>query len=263
MRPTRILAALAVVASAALPLQAQDRISVGQTVRGTLTASSPTLDDGSHYATYTLGGRSGQRVTVTLRSSDFDAYLAVGRMSGGEFASIETDDDGAGGTDSRVTLTLPSSGDYVIRANTLSEGETGAFTLEVASGGESGGGGTGGSDIVSAQLDSAASMMRSNGMTPRGEPVRGSLANGAMREVTIQLPAGETMVFVGMCDRSCSDVDLTVFGPGGTELGADVLDDDAPIVKVENGRAGAYRVRVHMASCSADSCDFGLRVFGS
>ncbi|HEX2201952.1 MAG TPA: hypothetical protein VHG91_01585 [Longimicrobium sp.] len=266
MNSTRILAALAIVAGAALPLQAQDRIAVGQTVRGALTASSPTLDDDSHYAMYTLGGRSGQRVTVTMRSGDFDAYLAVGRMSGGEFESIETDDDGAGGTDARVTLTFPSTGDYAIRANTLAGGETGAFTLEVAAGGESGGGASGGArggDLVATLIDTSTVMMRNAGLSPRGAPVRGTLASGAAEEVTLQVAAGAVLAFVGVCDGSCSDLDLTVFGPDGSMLGSDVLDDDAPIVKVENGRAGTYRVRVQMAACGAASCGYGVRAFGN
>lgn len=267
MKSTRILAAaLALAAGAALPLQAQNRIAVGQTVRGTLTASSPTLDDGSHYATYTLAGRSGQTVTITLRSGDFDAYLSVGRGTGGDYESIETDDDGAGGTDSRVTITFPSSGDYVIRANTLSEGETGAFTLEVAAGGSPGvsnnGGGASG-DMVAILLDSAVVMMGRGGLTPRSTASRGSLADGATRDITVQVSGGSTLAFVGLCDESCSDLDLTVYGPNGTELGSDVLEDDAPIVKVENARPGAYRVRVSMADCSAATCGYGVRVFGN
>lgn len=267
MRPTRILAALALVAGAALPLQAQDRISVGQTVRGTLTSSSPTLDDDSHYAIYTLGGRSGQQVTVTLRSGDFDAYLAVGRMSKGQFEPIETDDDGAGGTDSRVTLTFPSTGDYAIRANTLAGGETGAFTLEVAAGAVAGGGGSSGGgsggDMVAMLMDTSSVMMRNAGLTPRGAPSRGTLANGSAEDVTLQVAAGAVLAFVGVCDGSCSDLDLTVFGPDGSMLGSDVLDDDAPIVKVENGRAGTYRLRVQMATCNAASCGYAVRAFGN
>ena len=34
------------------------------------------LDDGSHYDIYTFSGPAGQRVRITLRSDDFDAFLA-------------------------------------------------------------------------------------------------------------------------------------------------------------------------------------------
>jgi hypothetical protein len=267
MKSSRILAAaLVMAAGAALPLHAQGRIAVGQTVRGSLTSSSPTLDDGSHYAEYTVSGRSGQQVTITLRSSDFDAYLAVGRMAGKEFQSIETDDDGAGGTDAQVTLAFPSTGDFVIRANTLSDGETGAFTLEVAAGGggggsNGGGGSTSSGGVLGMLLDSTAAVMSRGGMTSRTPPQRGSLANGASQEITVQLAAASVLAIMGVCDESCSDLDLTVFGPNGAELGSDVLTDDAPIVRVDNARPGTYRIRVQMAACSAATCAYGVRVF--
>jgi hypothetical protein len=270
MHAIRILAAAATLAAAtALPLQAQGRIAVGQTLRGTLSESSPTLDDGSHYATYTIAGTSGQTVTITLRSEDFDAYLSVGRMSGGEYSAIETDDDGAGGTDAQVTLTFPSTGSYVIRANTLSEGETGDFTLQVAAGGGGGGGGSNngggasnGGGMVGMLLDSAVVMMRNASLNPRGGATRGALASGASRDISVTLQAGEVFAFLGVCDQSCSDLDMTVYGPDGNEVGSDVLPDDAPIVRVDNPRAGTYRVRVTMATCSASTCEFGMRVMG-
>jgi hypothetical protein len=135
MLRTSLLAAGAVLVLA-LPLHAQAPIRVGQTVRGELSATDPKAGDDSHYDLYTFRARQGERVTFTLRSSAFDAYLAVGRMEGGEFDQIESDDDGAGGTDARVSITFPEAGDYLVRANSLGEGETGAYTLTAEAGGE-------------------------------------------------------------------------------------------------------------------------------
>lgn len=108
-------------------------IGMGQTVNGALGESSPQEEDGTYYDQYTFRGRAGQTVQITQRSSAFDSYLNVGRMQGGEFQSIKTDDDGAGGNDSRMTITLPSDGDYVIHANSLSRA-TGAYTLTLEPG---------------------------------------------------------------------------------------------------------------------------------
>lgn len=116
---------------AALPAAAQSTIRPGDSVQGSLSSSDPSLDDGSHYDCFNLQARAGERIAVTLRSNDFDAYLGVveGRNcpSGG---TSETDDDGAGGTDSRLQMTL-GSGPYSIRANSLSDGEVGRYTLTV------------------------------------------------------------------------------------------------------------------------------------
>ncbi|HEX2190659.1 MAG TPA: PPC domain-containing protein [Longimicrobiaceae bacterium] len=109
-------------------------VRVGQTVSGRLDASDPKLDDDSHYDLWTFTARAGDGVTASLSSSDFDAFLVLGRMQNGEFQEIESDDDGAGGTDARVSATLAEAGAYTLRVNTLRGGETGAYRLELASG---------------------------------------------------------------------------------------------------------------------------------
>lgn len=262
MRARSLAAGLALAACAALPLSAQTPIAVGQTVRGSLASSDAVLEDGSYYDLYSLRLGAGQTVTITLRSDAFDAFLAVGRMSGGEMEVMESDDDSGGGTDSRVVLRASAAGTYTIRANSLSEGETGAYSLEVAAGGEADDEPRG-RDMVTMLLDSATSMMGAGGFAPRSAASFGMLENGDDVEITIQVSGGGVLGFVGVCDESCSDLDLTVFGPNGDELGADLLPDDAPIVRVENARAGAYRVRVSMASCgAAGGCNFGVRAYG-
>jgi hypothetical protein len=129
------LAAAFLAALAAVPADAQRTITAGQTVTSRIDESDPKLDDDSHYEIWNYSGRAGERLTITLRSSDFDAYLAFGKMEEGECPDeCDTDDDGAGDTDSKVVVTLTSDGTYQIRANTLSGGETGAYTLTVESG---------------------------------------------------------------------------------------------------------------------------------
>jgi hypothetical protein len=107
-------------------------LQLGRSVSGTLAETDASLDeDESFYDTYTLRGRRGQRVVVEMRSDSFDTFLHLGRMQGREFESMETDDDGLEGTDSRLRYTLPEDGEYVIRANSVGSGETGPYTLEV------------------------------------------------------------------------------------------------------------------------------------
>ena len=103
-------------------------ITVGQTVRGTISASDPKLDDGSHYDSWRLRGQRGQRVEIVMESTDFDAYLKL--AAEGKDEEVETDDDGAGGTNARIIATL-EDGEYTISANTLSADETGSYTLRV------------------------------------------------------------------------------------------------------------------------------------
>ena len=102
-------------------------IRVGQTVRGRLGSVSAALADGSPYADHVLTVASAQRLRITMRSAQFDTYLGV--SAGG--AALVTDDDGAGGTDSRVEIDVPAGATVLIRANALSRGMEGVYTLHV------------------------------------------------------------------------------------------------------------------------------------
>lgn len=88
----------------------------------------------------------------------------------------------------------------------------------------------------------------------------GSLNNNQYGEYTVQVPAGETVVFAGICDEDCSDVDLKI-SMNGRSLGEDVLDDDAPIVMLQNFGGGLVTVRVEMPACSVNPCGFRVMVF--
>jgi hypothetical protein len=112
-------------------LESARPIAAGATVTGRLEESDPLLEDFSHYHWWVYQGRAGETLTLTMRSEDFDTFLAFGQVRNGAFDSLETDDDGAGGTDSRITTTLPADGLYVIQANSLSAGSTGAYTLQL------------------------------------------------------------------------------------------------------------------------------------
>lgn len=109
-------------------------IAAGDRVRGRLSSSDPTLDNGAAFHLYTYQGRRGERVTITLRSTDFDAMLVLGLRGGrhGVGTVLTRDDDGAGGRDSRIDFTLPNDGEVVIRVNPLLP-ETGEYQLEVES----------------------------------------------------------------------------------------------------------------------------------
>lgn len=101
----------------------------GSTATGSLTGSDPTLPDGSHFHAYTLQGQAGDRVTVSLSSTDFDTYVGVNRN--GEV--LAENDDAGGTTNSQVELTLPSSGAYTVVVTSYAAGATGAYTVSAES----------------------------------------------------------------------------------------------------------------------------------
>ncbi|HST61779.1 MAG TPA: hypothetical protein VLK84_23970 [Longimicrobium sp.] len=103
----------------------------GSTVVGRLDRVDRRLEDGSLYEDWTYRGEAGETVRLHMRSPDFDAYLAFGRMVNGAWEELAHNDDGAEGTGSDLTVTLPADGEYVIRANAFSSGSSGRYTLVV------------------------------------------------------------------------------------------------------------------------------------
>ncbi|HEX5870297.1 MAG TPA: hypothetical protein VFY65_07780 [Longimicrobium sp.] len=107
-------------------------LRAGQAVRGTLARGDATLDDGSWYDNYSYTARRGERIVVRMESGDFDTVLGV--SSAREDADdLVMDDDGGGGTNSRVQYTATADGVILIRANALNAGEGGSYTIVLES----------------------------------------------------------------------------------------------------------------------------------
>jgi len=106
-------------------------IRVGQNLSGRLAETDVVDDDDTYYDTYTISGQQGQRLQIEMAADSFDTFVNFGKMDGDSFTSLRTDDDGGGGTNSRLRITLPETGNYVIRANSVGAGATGAYTLVV------------------------------------------------------------------------------------------------------------------------------------
>lgn len=98
---------------------------------GAISDSDDEADDGSLFDAYRIMARAGEKVTITMRSSAVDSYLALGRMIDGEWAQLAYDDDGAGGNNARVEFAFEEDGEYLVRANTVGAGKTGAYTIRL------------------------------------------------------------------------------------------------------------------------------------
>ncbi|NBB50808.1 hypothetical protein GVN24_21240 [Rhizobium sp. CRIBSB] len=111
--------------------QAQQAINVGGSRAGTLESGDGTLNSGEYSDVYTLQGRAGQQVTISLNSGDFDTYLMVRGPSG---FSEDNDDREEGDTNAQLSIRLPASGVYRIQATSYQAGETGSYRISVAEG---------------------------------------------------------------------------------------------------------------------------------
>jgi hypothetical protein len=98
--------------------------TLGTTVNGTLTAADCTFQDGTYVDYYGFTLATSRQVTITLRSTQIDAYLVL-------FSStptvIEENNNGGGGSDAQIVRTL-APGIYYIAANSFAL-QTGGYTL--------------------------------------------------------------------------------------------------------------------------------------
>ncbi len=112
-------------------------ISSGQTVNGALDSTDCRYPSGSdHFSdAYTFSGTSGQQISITMSSGAFDTLLFLNGPNG---VQVATDDDGGGGTNSRIPatsgfFTLPSTGTYTIQASSFSANTAGTYSLALTS----------------------------------------------------------------------------------------------------------------------------------
>ena len=83
------------------------------------------------YHDWTFSAREGERLSISLRSSDFDTYLILNRLQGNNVARIAANDDAPGaGNNSRIEATTPATGDYVIRVQSA-DSAGGGYSLRV------------------------------------------------------------------------------------------------------------------------------------
>jgi hypothetical protein len=95
-------------------------------ISGSLTEADYVALDGSPVQAWRYRGTGGEDVTFDLVSDEFDAvlYLLGPGIDGGY-----SDDDGGGACNSRISVTLPESGEYLLVVGALGAGTTGTFLL--------------------------------------------------------------------------------------------------------------------------------------
>ena len=105
-------------------------IVAGASLNGQLDSSDVLRDDGTYTDGFFYDGQEGETITVTMRSPDVDSWLVIDDPDG---PLSQHDDDSGGGHDSRLTITLPHAGRYLILANDVAKGSTGNYTLSLTS----------------------------------------------------------------------------------------------------------------------------------
>lgn len=110
-------------------------LTPGQVITATLTTGCVFTGTSRYINIYNFNGTVGQQIALTMNSSAFDTYLF---MDSPASQTIARDDDGGGGTNSRIPanagfFSLPLTGNYAVYATSFSAdgttGSTGAYTI--------------------------------------------------------------------------------------------------------------------------------------
>lgn len=117
-----------------------------------------------------------------------------------------------------------------------------------------------GQALVRVLLDSATTLVESEDFQAVQNPVYGSLEEGEDEEFEMRVRAGQTYIFLGVCDENCSDLDIIVTDEDGDELESDVELDDTPMVMLQATQTMKIAVKVSMPTCRND-CHYGLGVY--
>lgn len=227
---------------------AQTQVQPGQSIQGQLARGDERLDSGEYTDIYELRGRAGQRLSVVMRSDDFDTYLMIRGPSGFEH---DNDDVGDDGTNSELDLRLPAAGTYRITATSYGADETGRYNLSIGDPGRGGGRG---------QASSAGrSPNPGGGALVLDRAATGNLAQGDRRLEAGEyvddwrLPVRRGQTYTVTLQSADFDAYLMVRGPGGL---SEDNDDDA-------SRRGVRDSRLTFTATSDGMADISATSFGS
>lgn len=179
-------------------------INVGDMVEGELADDSLTHR-------YTFTGQQGDVVSITLISSDFDAYLTLLDEDG---VVLTTNDDGAGSLNSLIdSFVLPADGAYTIEASSFSRFSTGGYTLSLVEGS---------APIVPTPAGGTV-VAQTGGAISIGDSVSGTLGGGIpSTSYTFAGEAGQVVTIVLTSEDF--DTYLRLQDPSGFEV---AYDDDS------------------------------------
>lgn len=107
-----------------------------QTVSRTISlATSPTLDDGSHYASVNFVCLGSGPVAILVSSSALDPMVLVEKTNGdGTQEAVASDDDSGGGTSARATFNAVSGVSYTAYITSAGADAGGNVLVEYPSG---------------------------------------------------------------------------------------------------------------------------------
>lgn len=99
---------------------AAENLRLGQTINASLTTNDRISDSGGRSKDYQISLKQGQLIALNARSTVIDPVLILFKADG---TKIEENDDHGESTDALIVTTIPESGLYTLRLNSLAADE--------------------------------------------------------------------------------------------------------------------------------------------
>lgn len=107
---------------------AMQNIAYGSNVNGQIGAGDLQTSAGVYLDAYWFAGATGDQIQLKMSSASFDSLLILNSNNG---ATVATNDNGGGGQDSLISLTLPETGVYIVIATPFAVNRTGNYSLSL------------------------------------------------------------------------------------------------------------------------------------
>lgn len=105
------------------------QLPINRTVTAKLADTDGPDTDGRPHALWSIQGKPGQRLRVSMRSEQIDPLLRSGQIKGGEFVREDADDDSGPGNSAKLILTLDGEGRSLLAASSVSSGSSGSYQI--------------------------------------------------------------------------------------------------------------------------------------
>jgi hypothetical protein len=114
---------------------------------------------------------------------------------------------------------------------------------------------------LNVQLDAVAKEFGGIGQRIVRGPLGGSLEVGGCVTYSFMFRAGQSYSIVGVCDKDCSDLDITLYDPTGELITVDAAADSIPIVSHRAEKSGRYRAIIRMPTCTTGNCYYAVAAY--
>lgn len=217
-------------------------------IQGELADGDATFDSGEFNDSYSFEGRPGQRVTLDLRSDEFDTYLILRSPNGESLAN----DDAENTSHSSIETELTELGSYEVIVTSFVAAETGGYVLNSRDGGAAAGQTVANRDVINLGIgDSIQASLTTNDSRSDDRKYEDSYVFSAEAGQSIAVEMTSTAV----------DTYLTLITPSGESIENDDHQGstDQSLVQLTLQESGRYRV-IASSYAEGETGAYGLSI---